>query len=929
MERLYRPYLLFFTVTLPQLLLLVLFSRVYHIINTELSKEALHKWKIFFTALMIGLIVITLHAIWLVIKKKKIPPLWAAGLMGYVFLVSFYFFGETSMIPVSIDSWMLMGISPSVVVLTLIMPALGHGMLLLVHLHVERYGAGSLSKDTAMMMAIPLLWYMGANVVFGILSVHSIPKLIQSLVLIIFVVSILMFFFLFIRILYGILIRKSDMWRKYLLVVVSIGSLTGLALNQTLSNMFGNFSHPIFYILNLLIIVLLWLPKAEQPRIRLALFIAKAITLAYTLYFAIVFLPYLPLSILGIIFVGLGGLLLIPLMLLFMHIQSLWLDFEYLKETYKSKRLTILFVAGLMVIPLVLTVTVYQDQYHLDRGLNYVYRRSYQEPLKQKLNPSAMKRAIDNIKYSASTDLAGFDGLTRNNNIPYLSALYRYFVLDNLTISRERINRLEAIFYGEQEELNTENQNSSITRRVRLTEARSETSIDEATGHYRSWIHLTLKNNSYAQEEYITTLRLPEGSYISDYYLYVGPHKKYGLLADKRAANWAYQQVRNIRKDPGLLTYTSSDLVEFKVFPFAPMETRETGIEIIHRAPMELYIDGKTLQLGQPQEGENRLNIDPLQEYPWLAYITREEKEGLRAVKRQPAYYFLIDYSKAGEGLIQDYHQRVEEYIKDNRLENTSLQIIAVNYQEKVLDINHHEGTLKNELPLQGGFNLDYSIKKIYYQHYMENSDYYPVVIVVSNYFHRAIKPENFQFFQFTAPEGSSYYHLDLSGNLYRHSLLDSRLPMDRQDKIETPLVLHWRSPDGKSYYLPDNQQDTLLLLSEPPLGQGVIRESKWNAGVILKAMHMAHMLKPEEGAQINLAMVKNSIANEVMGPMTSFIVLETEAQEKAMLQRQKDLLATNKALDINDFVQMNEPSLLILCLLTGVFICIRRRKKA
>lgn len=925
MERLYRPYWLFLTVTLPQLLLLVLLSRVYYIIDTELSVEALGKWRIFSMGLLISLISSTLYGFWLLLKKKKTTPYWGVGLIFWnLVLLVVYFFGEHSLVPSSIPSWMMMGISPAWATLTLIMPALGHGMLLMVHWHIDKYGLGSLPQYGAYMVGIPFLWYIGGNLAFSVFEVHNMTNLVQYMIIMVFVLSIVLFFFLFVRILYGMLMKKSTLWQKYLLFVVLVGSLGGLVLNQSLYNLFGNFSHPLFYLLNLLTIAVIWFPQVDRPNIRLALFIAKSITFVYTLYFAMVFLPYLPLSILAMMFFGLGVLMLMPLILLFLHTQSLWIDYQYFKISFKGAVPLVLFVAGLMMIPMVVGVTVAQDKIHIDRALQYVYQRSYEEHSQKDLNLRAMKRALGNLKYSREPDS---DIFSIDNNIPYLTALYNHFVLDNLTISNDKINRLEAIFYGS--DFDPSNQEADLGGRVQLTKAEAETTFDEAEGIYRSWVHLSLKNNSLSQEEYSTILQLPQGSYISNYYLYVGQHKKYGLIADKRAANWAYQQIKNIRKDPGLLTYLTDDLVEFKVFPFEAMEKRDTGIEITHRLPMELEVDGVVLQLGEPQDKSPVTAGKALGEYPWLTYITKEEKEGLDNVKRQPRYYFLVDYSKGNEKNIAGYHGRVKEYIGSHNLGNNTTEVVAVNYQEKFLVQGKDWETLQRELPLQGGFNLDYSIKKIYYKHYMENSDHYPVVIVVTDYFDRAIKPESFHEFQFTAPEGENYYHLEDTGRLSKYSLMGPPLLMGKQEIIdEPPVVLHWQAEDDRSFYLPDNQQDSVLLLNPKFHLDQDGKISKWEAGTLLKGMHMAFTLQPERSPEITLDMVKTSILNEVMGPMTSFIVLETEAQEKAMLQKQKDILGTDKPLDINDFVQMDEPPVLIVGLLLGWVLLIKKRKR-
>jgi hypothetical protein len=57
--------------------------------------------------------------------------------------------------------------------------------------------------------------------------------------------------------------------------------------------------------------------------------------------------------------------------------------------------------------------------------------------------------------------------------------------------------------------------------------------------------------------------------------------------------------------------------------------------------------------------------------------------------------------------------------------------------------------------------------------------------------------------------------------------------------------------------------------------------------------------LHPERPVKKTLDIVKASIKTGVMSPYTSYIVLENEAQEKVLLEKQKQILSTKKALDI------------------------------
>jgi len=65
------------------------------------------------------------------------------------------------------------------------------------------------------------------------------------------------------------------------------------------------------------------------------------------------------------------------------------------------------------------------------------------------------------------------------------------------------------------------------------------------------------------------------------------------------------------------------------------------------------------------------------------------------------------------------------------------------------------------------------------------------------------------------------------------------------------------------------------------------------------------------------------------MTPLTSYIVVENEAQKAVLLRKQKEVLAGKKSLDLNESTQrMSEPELMLLLILLGAFMFFLKRKK-
>jgi hypothetical protein len=174
---------------------------------------------------------------------------------------------------------------------------------------------------------------------------------------------------------------------------------------------------------------------------------------------------------------------------------------------------------------------------------------------------------------------------------PILSEVYSRLVLDGKMISQEKVMELENLFFDAGHDLsgNHLSDDSFAGSGVRLTAADTETQYDENIGAYRTWVNLTLQNGpDTGSGEYVTSFKLPDGAYVSDYYLDVAGTRKEGILADRRAAEFLYQKIVRASKDPGLLRYTGRNTLELRVFPFRSREQRKTGFEVIHNEPFDL-----------------------------------------------------------------------------------------------------------------------------------------------------------------------------------------------------------------------------------------------------------------------------------------------------------------------------------------------------
>lgn len=918
MEKIYKPQLLIGTITLPQIAICMIFYKIFNIIKSELSSECIRTWMVLSIFLVSACILFTIYSIILWRKNRDMHPISGLIILAvYSVFLCIYVVKYSLIIPFNVPSWMILDIRPGGTMLTLLMPVLIHSMLILVHWTTKKYGSQNLMKETLFVIGVPAVWYILIN-----LDQH-----IGDNMRILFLISAIAFVFFFVRAIYLMIMKKSGTWHRYLAPLIFIGSFGGLMLNRSLGNLFGDFSHWSFYVLNAITCSLMMIPAFEDRKQRLTLFIFKSITFIFTLYFFVVFLPFLPLSLIGMILFGLGVLILVPLALMLVHTRSLWEDFSHLKSFYKTRHLICIFLVGIIILPSIFILTIHGDRLELNDALRFTYQRSYEDKDTVDIDLTSVRRALTNIKYikgiRRSRGLMDFS----NRDMPYITSFYNQYVLDGLSISNKKIKKMELIFFGKSDIALPNEEDAS--KNVFIKDIKTNTEYDSQTGIYRSWIDMELQNNSPIQSEYSTIFKLPEGSYISNYYLYVGNLKKYGLIADKRAANWIYRQVKTVRRDPGLLSYIGDNKISFRIFPFEGSQRRKTGIEIIHKGPISLSIDGKEIKLGADGEG-NYVENKQVKLNSSVAYVTKEMKDTLPKINRKPKYYFLIDYSKGNEKNIWNYTDRIKEYIQKNNIEDSAVEITALNYKEKrsTLD-NDWEKEFQN-VKVEGGLFLEYTIKRIIYESYIDNDDKYPVIILATDDFYKAVISEDIMDYKFAMPEGLYCYQLDRRGKLVKHSLEFEAVRQPGQivnEPVKTT-VLKWKYDDGKAYYLSDDKEDSIVLANpEFNIPEDSVGASKWHDAVLLNGAYRSSLLHPDKYFASSLSIVKNSIINEIMSPLTSFIVLENEAQEMAMLEKQKKILATKKPLDIGDTREMDEPSLLWMLVVLAVFIVLFRRR--
>ena len=86
--------------------------------------------------------------------------------------------------------------------------------------------------------------------------------------------------------------------------------------------------------------------------------------------------------------------------------------------------------------------------------------------------------------------------------------------------------------------------------------------------------------------------------------------------------------------------------------------------------------------------------------------------------------------------------------------------------------------------------------------------------------------------------------------------------------------------------------------------------------------------LYPTQAEKRWLEQVQKSFTARILTPVTTFMVLETESQRKALLKKQEEVLSGKRLLDLTDARRSSEPSLWIFLVIFGIFFLIKYRRK-
>ncbi|MCL2163685.1 MAG: MSEP-CTERM sorting domain-containing protein [Oscillospiraceae bacterium] len=708
---------------------------------------------------------------------------------------------------------------------------------------------------------------------------------------------------------------KSTKYRVAITIVAVFMPVSGLMLNNhfmwDVSGVFGDFTNPWFYIIAV-VNGLLMLADIRDNKLGVFLFYLKIIGFTYITYFTIVFIPLLPYGFIGLLVYGLGVFVFVPAAVFTFELYQILRDVRVLKRKFEFG-VIVAVIFGIVTIPTVLTADFSIDKTNFNNALAYLSADSAEMPaanvdiprLKGTLN------YINNILETSQSNRNFFNVFNSGGSIPIISRVYRLVALDDRILSTDTSQKLSRIFLGtgDNQPINTD---SGRSQNVNIINADTDTEFDEETGVYKTWVNLEIENNSGGSlAEYRTEFYLPEGCFIKDYYLNIGSERRQGILADKRAALITYNNIIRTPKDPGIIYFKSDNVIELRVYPFGFNEIRETGFLVWHNQSEVLTIDGEEIRLPAGDSGEAPIDMQG------VSFIPASYKENLPVSERTPKYYFILD---ASEGSPYNEHlKKALDYMSYNEITNAevyaaSYRVYKVSSLENTVSsientVDGADNSTSNGVKCEGGFNLPLAMELIFKGN--ENSDLqYPVIIAVSDNIYKAPEFQRGNLIK-QFPESEFYYNLGYDLSLTPYSFSESK----RLDVVKSPILS--RALDYNGFIAADNMKSEIVITGDI----GNYSANEYQNALILYAKCSRY--SSDVDAQIDL--VRESFRQRLLSRYTAFTVLETQEQEKSLLELQAKFLSGG--VTGAPAVMMDEPGLLIFMILALAIAFIRLRK--
>ncbi len=964
--------LVFWVFILPQFVLFLLNVFSFWIIREDMA--ASHLYKVFTIAGCEIFLLLIMCVLWMSWKRaglNSIPWKWNWFFllmhMAYLWYVSYEI---PAVIPAGTEAWILDRGQVILSQYAFMMPALFYSALRLACFETRLTRGADIGRSLLVAVGMPMLWY---TAMLGLSTFYRwtwmwFPTAIG---MVFFVGSSVITLIALIRL--SVLIyswyQGRDAWthNTVIALVALVGPLAGLLLNRNIPFP-ADFQSEIIYglaVVNGLILLVPSIFRMKYQRVRLFL---RAWAYPFTLYFFLVFLPFLPLSLLAICALGLGFLFLIPVLLFLLHTKILIEDYQSCAQQGSRMTAVALILSACLVLPGAFVAETLCDKTAVEQALDYVYASDYEQPQWYPGSARAVERTL--IKMRQAKDGA---------QLPYLSALYNRIVFHGMVLPNSKMEYMFRLFTGKS--LNDVYEKSagwrsrirgrdgamSAGRRRRPERDRNvvlfsttKTSRNEGVSTVTKMVFYFINIGHDNAAEFFRECTLPPGVLITDFRLQLNNELVPGQIFEQKTATWVYHMIRDwTRRDPGLIVYKSPQVFELSIFPFRTRETRYAEIEFTYprdAAPV-IYIGRKGIALRSRDEGPPSPPV-PLtgQDASGNNYslVFPEMLESLAKIKRKPYLHFILDFS-LGEDPSQYAQQMMDvaaEFpdihkgkISAANFEVESLTRDFIDFRNSDLIKQHLQQV---RLPSRGALELSRVFKHelTMYQSRLESEDFaswseYPVFVVLSQKKDNVISPEDMSYFQFLTPENDSYYIKTPDQPAQKHPLfravLDPYLPEDVVVFRRGPYVSFAPGPrwerwqwhvlinQGKGKQQPLEVYDPNQKYFVPILYERIPGGSFYGQALGLYVKNYKDILNPSKLKRSLPALVQQSKSLGVLIPATAHIIVERSSQWKTLQLREFQRLHSQQGLEFEEDFETPAPPFWLLAI--ACFLWLRSRR--
>ena len=727
------------------------------------------------------------------------------------------------------------------------------------------------------------------------------------------------------------IVRFGGHGRMVLMALFGLaGPLGGLVLNARIPFPVDFQSRGVYLLAILNGLALLLPVEGGRLHHRLA-WLAQCAGFAFTTYFMLVFLPFLPLSLLAIMAFGSGVLMLVPLVLFVLHAQQLAAGWRAARASPEVALWVVAALAAVLALPGVVVQRARHDRAVLHAALAHVYSPDYAGG-KFKGDLESLQRGLEHLRdFKAGLQL------------PFIGEFYNRVVYGGLVLPDTKLQNLYLTFFGRslppvrQDRLNAGlfgSSGRSFTGGWRSTPPPTNTVELAALDTVRAeegdcetaTAKLVLHNTGAAPAEYVTQLRVPPGVFVSGYWLHIGVERVPGRIFEKKAALWVYEMIRDLtRRDPGLMLYKTPGAVELRVFPLAAGETRTTEIELIWPRGLQppLQIAGRAIdtRAAAPAPAVRIVNAGARGRL-LVAFPPRLREQGAKAAGEAPYLHAIVDASAGADpaklaARARDLAKRVPG-VQEVVLSAANFEVETPQQLPAPLDqLDALAGALK--LPVRGGFCRDRAIKSALAWNQAHAPQRRVVIGVITADAPRAV----------LADEDLAYYaawHPCTAGYLEARATGEPKALDFRHEPAASVVrdATAWPLPEGVVLLPLDGEEPVALALPAGPTAGGEVTNSRYGRAAAAWLCYADWLQRPAGRDDERTRIVEESRAANALTPLSSFIVVENSAQWRTLEAKEKQKLANADALEIQ---KAPEPSTWLLAAGLGVWLLARRRR--